>query len=224
MLPARNAHSSSSLSSSIHGRMRDTVIARVRDLARDRAGALMKVGRPSDADAGSEDFECLDFPLLLLPDHIATVPACILVATDFSQSSLCAGRAALAIAPSTQVHLVHVSPYRWRPTGGARPPAPHPMEPFAVLFAAFEAMLHAPDARFTRAVLDGDPARSVLAHARSNGADLIAIGVHGHASVYEKPLGRVAERILREAPCQVLVAATEPAGTGGLAADVRLVV
>lgn len=64
----------------------------------------------------------------------------------------------------------------------------------------------------------GDAATSIADRARSKAADLVVMGTHGRTGARRVVLGSVAERVVRLAPCPVLVipmnehAPTEPAG------------
>ncbi len=53
--------------------------------------------------------------------------------------------------------------------------------------------------------LEGDPATEIVRHARDAGVDLIVMGTHGRTGVERLLLGSVAEKVLRDAPCSVLV-------------------
>lgn len=52
----------------------------------------------------------------------------------------------------------------------------------------------------------GKPAEEILGLARDVGADLILVGSHGHTGLERLVMGSVAERVVREAGCAVLVA------------------
>jgi nucleotide-binding universal stress UspA family protein len=54
-------------------------------------------------------------------------------------------------------------------------------------------------------VLVGAPASEIVQYAREQGVDLIVVGTHGRGPVRRAFLGSVAERVVREAPCPVLV-------------------
>lgn len=54
-------------------------------------------------------------------------------------------------------------------------------------------------------VVDGDPAGAIVDTARQYRADLIAMSSHGYSGLTRWILGSVAERVLREADCPVLV-------------------
>jgi nucleotide-binding universal stress UspA family protein len=54
-------------------------------------------------------------------------------------------------------------------------------------------------------LLEGDPAEQIVAHARQSGADLIVMGTQGRTGMERLLLGSVAEKVLRDATCSVLV-------------------
>jgi len=54
-------------------------------------------------------------------------------------------------------------------------------------------------------LLEGDPASEIARFAADAGIDVIVIGTHGRTGVDRLVLGSVAERVMREAPCSVLV-------------------
>ena len=54
-------------------------------------------------------------------------------------------------------------------------------------------------------VLDGAPAPAIAGAARDLGAELIVVGTHGRSGFLRLALGSVAEEIVRQAPCSVLV-------------------
>lgn len=56
-----------------------------------------------------------------------------------------------------------------------------------------------------RTVHFGDPARVIVAHAERHHYDLIVMGTHGRTGFSHLALGSVAERVLRQARCPVLV-------------------
>ncbi len=55
-------------------------------------------------------------------------------------------------------------------------------------------------------VSDASPAAVIVDFAGSNPIDLIVLGSHGHGAAKRFLLGSVAERVVRYAPCSVLVA------------------
>jgi universal stress protein A len=51
----------------------------------------------------------------------------------------------------------------------------------------------------------GDPATAIIDNAATKGADVIVMGTHGRKSLMRILMGSVAEQVLREAPCPVIV-------------------
>ena len=51
----------------------------------------------------------------------------------------------------------------------------------------------------------GHPASEILAAVNETGADLVVMATHGRTGVSHLVLGSVAERVVREAPCPVLI-------------------
>jgi nucleotide-binding universal stress UspA family protein len=59
-------------------------------------------------------------------------------------------------------------------------------------------------------VLHGSPFEGIVSTARDQGVDLIVMGSHGRTGLPHLLLGSVAERVVRLAPCPVLVTRTTP--------------
>jgi nucleotide-binding universal stress UspA family protein len=59
--------------------------------------------------------------------------------------------------------------------------------------------------RATTELRDAEPATGLLQAATDEGADLIVVGSLGHSAVERFFLGSVSERVLRHAPCSVLI-------------------
>ena len=53
--------------------------------------------------------------------------------------------------------------------------------------------------------LEGDPAAEIVGYAAEAGADVIVLGTHGRTGVERLVMGSVAERVMRESACSVLV-------------------
>ncbi|MBY0512300.1 MAG: universal stress protein [Gemmataceae bacterium] len=62
-----------------------------------------------------------------------------------------------------------------------------------------------PDIPVSHVVLEGDPATEIARYAADAGIDVIVIGTHGRTGVDRLVMGSVAEKVMREAPCSVLV-------------------
>jgi len=71
--------------------------------------------------------------------------------------------------------------------------------------------LGVPAGRVLPVVCFGDAAACLLARARELGADLICVGTHSRRGFDHLLMGSVAEEIVRQAPCSVLVARRRPA-------------
>lgn len=54
-------------------------------------------------------------------------------------------------------------------------------------------------------LLEGDPATEIVRYAQEVRADRIVMGTHGRTGTERLLMGSVAERVLRDAPCSVLV-------------------
>jgi nucleotide-binding universal stress UspA family protein len=61
------------------------------------------------------------------------------------------------------------------------------------------------DAPIRTKLLAGAAAQEILSFARQGGFDLLVMGTHGRSGVRRVLLGSVAERVLRQSPCPVLV-------------------
>ena len=118
----------------------------------------------------------------------------ILFATDFSETSVKAGRTAVQFARHfrARVHVLHVVP-----------PATDPTFAPGELAEAVAAL--GPDLTITSEIGSGRPARQIVACARRQSADLIVIGTHGRTGLSHVVLGSVAESVIRRAPCRVLI-------------------
>jgi nucleotide-binding universal stress UspA family protein len=131
----------------------------------------------------------------------------IIVPWDFSEMSRDALDKAVEMAGSNeQVEVVHVTPY------------PSAMEPSVVwgtyneedirekLFESFQKEVPAakyPGINFT--AFFGDPGGQIAKFAKEKNAGLIVISSHGRTGVKRLLLGSVAERVVRLAPCPVIV-------------------
>ncbi|MCE9565885.1 MAG: universal stress protein [Planctomycetes bacterium] len=62
-------------------------------------------------------------------------------------------------------------------------------------------------------MLEGDPATEIVRYAADAGIDVIVIGTHGRTGLDRLVMGSVAEKVMREAPCSVLVVKL-PRGAG----------
>ena len=144
-------------------------------------------------------------PVLAVTNGLTHAPRRIVVAIDYSETSLRAARLALDVAaPSAPVYLAHVAPrdstlYDWNGWGSS-----YKQDAGEALQKIREQLRVPPGMILQRVVLQGDPATELLAFATSVNADLIATGSHGHGFVTRMLIGSVTTRILRCATCSVL--------------------
>jgi nucleotide-binding universal stress UspA family protein len=144
-------------------------------------------------------------PVLAVSNGPTRAPVRIVVAVDFSETSLRAARLALELAaPNATVYLAHVAPRdatlnEWNAFG-----ASYKQDAGDALHKMCEG-LHVPTGiAIQRILLQGDPATELLAFATNVRADLIATGSHGHGFVTRMLVGSVTTRIVRCATCSVL--------------------
>jgi nucleotide-binding universal stress UspA family protein len=136
----------------------------------------------------------------------------VLVAYDFSSDSELALSYALSLAQEYQaeLHLIHVLPPR------ANPNTPEiAFLPFGVETSFNEIVSRlsraVPDearlwCKIKQAVREGQPYREVLAYAEEQNIDLICMGASGTGFGMRALFGSNADRVLRQAPCPVLIA------------------
>lgn len=135
----------------------------------------------------------------------------VLVAYDFSDYAELALKYGLSIAQEHQaeLHLLHVLPPRsvndpeiaWYPMQGES--AYHTAARRLQRVVPAEVHLWC-DVR--TAVAEGNPYREILNYAEMNDIDLISVGAHGAGFGMRALFGSNVDRVLRQAPCPVLVA------------------
>lgn len=135
----------------------------------------------------------------------------VLVAYDFSDYSEVALKYGLSIAQEQQaeLHLLHVLP----PGAVSEPEiAWVPREGESIYHNAARRLKRAvpPEvylwSEVTTAVSEGQPYREILNYAERNEIDLISVGAHGAGFGMRALFGSNVDRVLRQAPCPVLVA------------------
>jgi nucleotide-binding universal stress UspA family protein len=137
----------------------------------------------------------------------------VLVPYDFSDYSELALNYALSFAQEYQaeLHLLHVLPpntvndpeMAWYPLSGEAPY--HNAARRLQNAVSVEAHLWCD---IKHSVSYGHPYREILNYAEKNGIDLISIGAHGAGFGMRVLFGSNVDRVLRQAPCPVLVART----------------
>lgn len=133
----------------------------------------------------------------------------VLVATDFSNDSELAFQYGLSLAQEHQaeLHLLHALPVSISP---ALVTMPVGIES-DFQRAARQLQLAVPNeahlwCKVFQSVRAGQPYREILTYAEEHNIDLICLGVHGAGFTMRALFGSNADRVLRQAPCPVLIA------------------
>lgn len=134
----------------------------------------------------------------------------ILVPVDFSDSS----RKALAYAASlgrqfsAQILLLHVSEILSPPPNILLPSAEQlndaAVEDAKKRLGEWKSDLE-PRLTVRTEVLRGGAAEQIVSHAKATEADLVIMGTHGRKGISHLVMGSTAERVVRHAPCPVMV-------------------
>jgi len=149
--------------------------------------------------------------------HCATIvvpPDCrhktintILVATDFSSASHHAVRCACELAKllgGARVHVLHVVHEEYVKSHEHYEVPEHLTGMIEAANTDLKNLLaDRPDVPFSVRV--GVPHKEIVAAAEAANVDLVAVGLHGHNPIEAAVLGSTANRVLRHAPCPVMV-------------------
>jgi len=148
-------------------------------------------------------------PVLAADARATGLPRRALIAVDFSAFSRDAARAAVdLLPPNGEAHFAHVA---WSAPGTPEPSGQGAwIETYRVgartRLDDLRSTLVGGSLRTTSIVLDGETSRALLKYASMSGAELIATGSHGYGFLGRLMMGSVSTRLLRQAPCSVLVA------------------
>jgi nucleotide-binding universal stress UspA family protein len=144
----------------------------------------------------------------------------ILLPTDFSDDSRYAARYAADLAArfEARIHCLHVNAIPADLVGSEGAWASETASRFVASLAAdnrraLEAFVrdHLSDLRVETVFIDGGtPYRKIVEYAGRHDMDLIVISTHGRTGLRHALLGSVAERVVRWAPCPVLVVKRSP--------------
>lgn len=144
-------------------------------------------------------------PVFAVASGLTHAPKRVVVAVDFSETSLRTARLALEVAsPNATVYLAHVGPrdsllHEWNGWGLSY------KDDAGDALQKVREQLHVPTGMVVqRVMLQGEPATELLAFATSVNADMIATGSHGHGFVARMLVGSVTTRIIRCSTCSVL--------------------
>jgi nucleotide-binding universal stress UspA family protein len=139
----------------------------------------------------------------------------ILVPTDFSEHSERAAAYALELAKrfdGVEVHCLHVSDipadllatsayYMTGPSGQFIDQVREESQKNLDVFIA----KNLPDVPVVKAFVEGRPFVEIVRYARDNKIELMVIATHGRTGLKHALFGSVAEKVIRKAPCPVLV-------------------
>ena len=146
-------------------------------------------------------------PVIAIPADRGELPRDGIVAVDFGAASLAAVRVAAGLLGTGKLQLVHVRPEIDIP----------PTDPsgWSALYEAGantlmtqlanELRADYPGLRVANRLLKGHTATVLLDLIDRSGADLVAVGQHGHGVVDRLLFGSVAQAMVRSAPCAVVV-------------------
>ena len=131
----------------------------------------------------------------------------IVVPIDFSEESRTALTVALEIAGSTgKVSVIHVLPDLSPAEPGELWNTVSPASRVENATAALKTWLQEGGHEIETIVVSiGDPGAEICHAATEHGADLIVLPSHGRTGIRRLLIGSVAERVVRLAPCPVLV-------------------
>lgn len=133
----------------------------------------------------------------------------IFCAVDFSEPSRVALDTAAELAGRWKAELWIVYVARPAAGGALLSPPGHPSHAARVgpeLSAWTREAQQRAGGLATSVELTGDPAAEIGRFAREVGCDLVVVGTHARKGLRRATLGSVAEAIVRDAPCPVLVA------------------
>lgn len=158
-------------------------------------------------------------PILAVPETMTVLPRRIVVAVDFSHTSVASARScARWLVPGDRLHLVHVASERH--DGGSsvsRTTAERELDALALQIGAPAGVT------VEQTVVHGEPAEQLLHLARSANADLIALGSHGYGIWKRLTIGSVASKVLRLSPQAVLVTPVRSLAADGVDSEGRKV-
>lgn len=149
-------------------------------------------------------------PVLLVTDRDDHDYRSILVPTDFSPASAAAARVALEIAPKAQLSALHALQVPYSGMLATAPAARDELEkPFRNDAKRSDTLwrqeLDLASMPPTEIVL-GAPQRLMRDRVRQDQADLIAVGAHGRVGAGRAILGSVSTDLMRDPPCDLLIA------------------
>ncbi len=151
-------------------------------------------------------------PVLLVRDSVDHGYQKIVAASDYSPASTAAAMIAHALAPTARIYPVHALHVPYAGRLGASPSTREALEtPFLreaeSLGRVWEANIDLPQDQLEDVDVEpGAPYPVLAAAVQRIGADLICVGAHGRVGAAPSILGSVASDLMRDPPCDVLIA------------------
>ena len=152
-------------------------------------------------------------PVLAVSPDQERLPRTALVALDFTPASIEAAQLALyLLGGQGTLYLAHVRD--WDLDGGPLSAVPDEQTARMLLEEVRRTLNPPPAVTVESVLLTGDPPRALLAFAAEQAVELIACGTHGYPALKRLFIGSVSTRLVRGAPCSVLVAPPTKDGIG----------
>lgn len=182
----------------------DLATARSADLIVVGAGPHHFVDRALGGETALQLAQHASTPVLAVPAGMRSLPRRALAAVDFSPSSRAAARlAASLLTEGDTLELAHIAATAQI---GAVVLGPAHMGEAEGRMERFATELNVPAGiQLTTSIFGGEPTRTLLDVGNQTHADVIALGSHGHGLWQRMLLGTVSSRVLRLAPCAVLI-------------------
>lgn len=139
----------------------------------------------------------------------------ILVPIDGSIPSLAALDHAVVLAEDSaaRVDVLHVAAPEEFSVGSGSPLTPQARrDAEAAMDDAIDQARARLPGRVSRRTVSGDPLRTIVESARDGRYDLVVLGTHGRVGRLHELIGSVAEGVVRNAPCPVLIVREPGAG------------
>lgn len=139
----------------------------------------------------------------------------VLVATDFSEHSAKAIRYGTELVSNFggELHVLHVvepTPIMYGEGGGYFTPETAAELEASALKQMTDLAVNAGDGvKVVRKVVQGHPFVEIVRYAKDEKIDLMVVGTHGRGAISHMLLGSVADKVVRKAPCPVLVVRDE---------------
>lgn len=144
-------------------------------------------------------------PLLTVHDRVHGAYARVVVASDFSGSSLHALKTSVNLLPDTRPIVFHAFGIPFLGMMDTQRDEVMTRGQAEATAAAQQFLRDAGHPTLPVVVTQGDPAERLREYADTHDTELIVIASHGRSALYKVLIGSVAKRILETAPCDTLL-------------------